>query len=705
MHALTTLQTVFGYEAFRGDQATIIQQLIDGHDALVLMPTGGGKSLCYQIPGILRDGVAIIVSPLIALMQDQVSALTQLGVRAAFLNSSLHYHEAQQVEQDMLDGRLDLVYCAPERLVKPNFLGFLKQCKLALFAIDEAHCVSQWGHDFRPEYVQLSVLHEQFPDIPRVALTATADGPTQNEIIQRLQLEKATVYSASFDRPNVQYHIVQKSNYRRQLKAFLTQHQGHTGIVYCLSRKKTDETAKWLQQEGWPALPYHAGLNAQVRQHNQARFLREDGLVMVATVAFGMGIDKPDVRFVAHLDLPSSMEAYYQETGRAGRDGEPADAWMCYGMQDVVMRRQMIQSSDSEETFKRIEVHKLNALIGLCETTQCRRQVLLAYFEETYAQPCGNCDTCLNPPKTWDGTELAQKALSNVYRTEQLFGVGHLIDVLRGKNTEKTRKFRHERVSTWGIGADVSDKQWRSIFRQLVAAGLLNVDVEGYGSLKLTNKARPILRGEARIQFRDDQVSVHAAAKAADIPVDEVIWNLLREKRTEIAKAEDVPPYLIFHDATLKEMLLRQPLNLTDMAAISGVGKKKLNAYGQAFLDVLLAHSPQLIPYEKKTGTHEETLRLFKTGRSVADIAHDRELKESTIFSHLSIAIEQGEVALDDVCSMAATELSHIKDLMLSRPDPDQLRLKSVYEALDGAYDYPLLRCIQADLLKPARLE
>ena len=593
MSALKILQTVFGYEAFRGDQCDIIEHVSGGQDALVLMPTGGGKSLCYQIPGILRDGVAIVVSPLIALMQDQVSALTQLGVRAAFLNSSLSYRDAQRVEQDMLAGHLDLVYCAPERLVKPQFLALLAQCELALFAIDEAHCVSQWGHDFRPEYVQLSVLPERFPEVPRVALTATADGPTQNEIIQRLQLAQAKVYSASFDRPNIQYHIVQKNNYRRQLKTFLEQHQGHAGIVYCLSRKKTDETAQWLRQEGWNALPYHAGLDAQTRQQHQARFLREDSIVMVATVAFGMGIDKPDVRFVAHLDLPSSMESYYQETGRAGRDGEPADAWMCYGMQDVIMRRQMIQGSDSDEVFKRIEVHKLNALVGLCETTQCRRQVLLAYFEEAYDKACGNCDTCMNPPKTWDGTELAQKALSNVYRTEQLFGVGHLVDVLRGKTTEKTRKFRHERISTWGIGANVSEKQWRSIFRQLVAAGLLNVDVEGFGSLKLTNKARPLLRGEARIQFRDDQTSVKSKGakdtKMADLPVDEVLWNLLREKRMEIARAEDVPPYLIFHDATLKQMLHQQPQDLPTMATISGVGKKKLEAYGPAFLEVLLS--------------------------------------------------------------------------------------------------------------------
>lgn len=593
--ALSVLQHVFGYHDFRGEQRAIIDNLIDGDDALVLMPTGGGKSLCYQIPSLVRDGVGVVVSPLIALMQDQVSALNALGVRAAFLNSTLSAEQSQSLQQQVRNGELDLLYVAPERLIQPRTLELLHQSPLALFAIDEAHCVSQWGHDFRSDYLQLSLLHREFPKVPRIALTATADPRTRTEIAERLDLTGARHYVSSFDRPNIQYRIERKDGARKQLLRLLrAEHAGEAGIVYCLSRNKVDQTAQWLTDQGIPALPYHAGLSGAMRADHQQRFLREDGLVMVATVAFGMGIDKPDVRFVAHLDLPKSIEAYYQETGRAGRDGEPATAWMAYGLEDAIRHKQMLAQSEGNEQFKRHEHQRLEAMLGLCEVTHCRRQALLHYFGENLAQPCGNCDTCLNPPQTFDATEASQKALSCVFRTGQRFGVNHLVDVLTGNRSDKVAAAGHDHVSTWNIGGEFSASQWRAIYRQLVARGLLAVDADGYGALKLTETCRPYLRGEVPLHLRKD------AAKSAErtrrskpqvAEADRQLWEALRARRKQLAEEEGVPPYVIFHDATLMDMLALRPRDRYEMAAVSGVGDRKLEAYGDAFLAVLEEHT------------------------------------------------------------------------------------------------------------------
>ena len=593
--ALSVLQHVFGYHDFRGEQRAIIDNLIDGDDALVLMPTGGGKSLCYQIPSLVRDGVGVVVSPLIALMQDQVSALNALGVRAAFLNSTLSAEQSQSLQQQVRNGELDLLYVAPERLIQPRTLELLHQSPLALFAIDEAHCVSQWGHDFRSDYLQLSLLHREFPKVPRIALTATADPRTRTEIAERLDLTGARHYVSSFDRPNIQYRIERKDGARKQLLRLLrAEHAGEAGIVYCLSRNKVDQTAQWLTDQGIPALPYHAGLSGAMRADHQQRFLREDGLVMVATVAFGMGIDKPDVRFVAHLDLPKSIEAYYQETGRAGRDGEPATAWMAYGLEDAIRHKQMLAQSDGNEQFKRHEHQRLEAMLGLCEVTHCRRQALLHYFGENLEQPCGNCDTCLNPPQTFDATKASQKALSCVFRTGQRFGVNHLVDVLTGNRSDKVTAAGHDHVSTWNIGGEFSASQWRAIYRQLVARGLLAVDADGYGALKLTETCRPYLRGEVPLHLRKD------AAKSAErtrrskpqvAEADRQLWEALRARRKQLAEEEGVPPYVIFHDATMMDMLALRPRDRYEMAAVSGVGDRKLEAYGDAFLTVLNEHT------------------------------------------------------------------------------------------------------------------
>jgi len=595
MSAQEILRKIYGYSEFRGNQAEIIQHLSDGQDAFVLMPTGGGKSLCYQIPSLLRDGVGIIVSPLIALMQDQVDALLQLNVKAAFLNSSLSAQDAFQTEQALLQDQLDLLYVAPERLLMPRFLELLERSKLALFAIDEAHCVSQWGHDFRPEYVQLSILHERFPKIPRIALTATADEPTRREIIERLDLRKAQQFITSFDRPNIRYRIVQKHNAREQVHQFLeAEHRGEAGIIYCLSRKKVDETAEWLQEKGWDALPYHAGLSKQQRQKNQQRFIREEGVIIVATVAFGMGIDKPNVRFVAHLDLPKSIEGYYQETGRGGRDGLPANAWLAYGISDVITLRRMLDLSVAEEQYKRLERRKLDALLGYCETTLCRRQVLLHYFGENHPGRCGNCDNCLDPVATWDGKIAAQMALSCVYRTGQRFGVKYLIDVLLGKKTPQMERFQHDRVSTFGIGQEFSQLQWQSIYRQLIAADLLTIDMQGYGSLKLTKKSLPLLRGEETIALRVDPEKPKKKAKKAlerekklGKPPGDALWQALKNKRLELAKEQGVPPYVIFHDSSLLEMHAKRPQSLNEFEDINGVGQSKLQRYAEAFLEVI----------------------------------------------------------------------------------------------------------------------
>ncbi len=597
MSALSILNDVFGYPRFRGNQGEIVSHVAAGGDALVLMPTGGGKSLCYQIPALMRPGCGVVVSPLIALMADQVAALAEAGVRAAALNSTLDAAGANAVERAFVAGELDMIYVAPERLVTPRFQSLLERAKVALFAIDEAHCVSQWGHDFRPEYIELAVLHERFPAVPRIALTATADELTRREITSRLHLEEARVFIESFDRPNIRYAIVEKESAREQLLRFLQrEHAGDAGIVYCLSRKKVEETATWLTSHGIPALPYHAGLDAEIRAQHQRRFVDGDGVVMTATIAFGMGIDKPDVRFVAHLDLPKSIEAYYQETGRAGRDGAPANAWMAYGLADVVQQRRMIDESEADEEFKRVSRGKLEALVGLAETAECRRVRLLAYFGET-GKPCGNCDNCLHPPTVVDATESAQKALSAVYRTGQRFGAGHLIDILRGQSTDRVRQLGHDALKTFGVGTNLSDKQWRALFRHLVASGHLDADAEAFGALRLTSSARAILKGQQAVALREAAAEVRGAKRRtrapgkvsplSDNPGAAGTLDALRAWRRDTAQSHGVPAYVIFHDATLMEIASRAPASLDELATISGIGAKKLERYGSELLALL----------------------------------------------------------------------------------------------------------------------
>ena len=598
--ARAVLREVFGYDAFRLEQAGIIATLLEGRDALALMPTGGGKSLCYQIPALVRPGTGIVVSPLIALMQDQVAALHQLGLKAAFLNSTLSYREVRQVETALVEGQLDLLYVAPERLMMEGMLALLERAELALFAIDEAHCVSQWGHDFRPEYKRLSVLHERFPSVPRIALTATADRRTRAEIISELALEDARQFVASFDRPNIRYIIQEGDNQRAALWRFLQkEHPEDAGIVYCMSRKKTEEIAGWLSEQGRVALPYHAGLTPRQRQHHQDRFLREDGIIVVATIAFGMGIDKPDVRFVAHLNLPKNIEAYYQETGRAGRDGEPATAWMSYGMRDVILLRQMVEDSPGSDLYKRVMYAKLDKLLGLCDMTTCRRQALLAYFDEELKDPCGNCDNCLNPPETFDATVHAQKALSCVYRTGQRFGANYVIDVLAGKEDERIRRFGHDRLSTYGIGADLPRSEWKNIIRQLVVQGFLVADVDGHGGLHLSPKARPLLRGEVELHLRKrKKAQPGARRKTAHKPArpsilkeeDSALFEALKALRLKIAREQNVPPYVIFHDRALVELAGIRPQTPSDMLLVNGVGEKKVAAYGAQFLAEIAKH-------------------------------------------------------------------------------------------------------------------
>ncbi|MEB2401393.1 MAG: DNA helicase RecQ [Alcaligenaceae bacterium] len=609
---LETLQRVFGYDSFRGDQKAVIDHVVSGGDALVLMPTGGGKSLCYQIPALVLPGTCVVVSPLIALMQDQVDALIELGVKAAFLNSSQDWRTARDVEQAFLAGELDLLYVAPERLLTDRCMDLLSQGRVSLFAIDEAHCVSQWGHDFRPEYLGLSILHERWPEVPRLALTATATAATRREIAERLELNQAPHFVASFDRPNIQYRIVEKNEVRKQLLSFIqAEHEGDCGIVYCLSRARVEETATFLCDNGIPALPYHAGLSAAVRAQNQARFLREEGMVMVATIAFGMGVNKPDVRFVAHIDLPKSVEGYYQETGRAGRDGLPATAWLAYGLQDVVQQRRMINESAGDDAFRRRLGQQLDAMLGLCETVGCRRQRLLAYFDQQI-EPCGNCDTCLEPPQAWDGTVAAQKILSAVYRLwrerGQRFGAGHLIDILRGKSTDRITQYGHQTLTVFGIGADLSEQAWRGVLRQLLAQSLLAVDQEGYGTLALTEGSRAVLKGEHKLLFRrEPEKKARGSSRAAgaaggrakgpavDLPPDaQGRFEALRSWRSEVARGHGVPAYVIFHDATLREIATQCPGTLDDLSHISGVGVRKLEAYGEEILRCLaLASTPQ----------------------------------------------------------------------------------------------------------------
>ncbi|MBR9900032.1 MAG: DNA helicase RecQ [Rhodospirillales bacterium] len=593
---IDVLQEVFGYDSFRGQQAEIIDHVIAGNDALVLMPTGGGKSLCYQVPALCRPGTAVVVSPLIALMKDQVDALNQLGVKAAFINSTLAPDAAREIETRAVDGDIDLLYVAPERFASDRFLNLLDRISISLFAIDEAHCVSQWGHDFRPEYRRLDLLPTRFAHVPRIALTATADTPTRKDIAENLHLTDAQCFITGFDRPNITYRIETKGNAKQRLLSFLNrEHAKDAGIVYCLSRRKTEDVAQWLSDNGRPALPYHAGLTQETRQLHQDRFLREDGLIICATVAFGMGIDKPNVRFVAHLNLPKSMEAYYQETGRAGRDGLPANAWMNYDLSDIVSIRSMVAGSEAPEAQKRIESRKLDALVGLAETTKCRRQVILSYFGEDRHDPCGNCDTCLEPVETWDATQASRKALSAVYRTGQRFGPAHVIEVLMGRKTEKIRQNGHDQLSVYAIGKDIAQPQWRSVFRQLLAMGYLQVDVEGHGGVYLTEESRPVLRGEKVVEMRKDPGENKRAMtkRLRDFDTefeneeDRDLWERLRTLRRELATSQNVPPYVIFSDRTLWEMVRFKPRTLEDMASINGVGVKKLDQYGLPFLDVM----------------------------------------------------------------------------------------------------------------------
>lgn len=700
--ALNVLQSIFGYDAFRHNQEAIVEHVISGGDALVLMPTGGGKSLCYQIPALVRSGTAVVVSPLIALMQDQVMALKQLGVKAAFLNSSLSATDARDVEQQLEAGQIDLLYVAPERLLSERMLALLDRLSISLFAIDEAHCVSQWGHDFRPEYQQLRMLHERFPQVPRIALTATADKRTRIEIIEQLNLHGAEVYLNSFDRHNIFYAIAEARQAKQQLWDFIqSQHANDAGIVYCLSRKKVEATAHWLSEQGRVALSYHAGLPAELRAHTQQRFLREEGVIIVATIAFGMGIDKPDVRFVAHLNLPKNIEAYYQETGRAGRDGLPANAWMAYGLQDVITLRQFMQDSNAPELIKRVEHHKLEAMLGLCELITCRRHALLAYFDEDAPQQCGQCDNCVTPPENFDATEVAQKALSCVYRTEQRFGVNYLIDILLGSDDDRIKANQHDQLSTFGIGIELNATQWRGIFRQLIATGYLDIDINRYGALRLTEKCRAILRGEQTLLLRKQQEKKEtgkSTKKQASVrPQDEKLWQALRQCRSDIAQENGVPPYVIFHDATLQEMCQYRPADLTAMQRISGVGEQKLTRYGQQFVDIIQQHPLSELLNNGLTDTVNQTLMLHEQGLTPDQIAADRTLKQSTVYSHLAAGISAGLLDVKNVLQLQDTQLNEIITTIESLGDEAE-SLKVVHQALDETYDYGVIRCVMASV-------
>ena len=703
--ALRILKDVFGYDAFRGNQARIIQRVSEGGDALVLMPTGGGKSLCYQVPALLRDGLAVVVSPLIALMDDQVATLDELGVAAVALNSTQTPDEQREIAERLRRGEIKLLYLAPERLVQPRMLAFLQRLPIALFAIDEAHCVSQWGHDFRPEYLQLGQLAELFPNVPRIALTATADKRTREEIAQRLHLEQAELFLSSFDRPNIFYRIVPKDQPRKQLLAFLDGRKGDAGIVYCMSRKKVDELATFLSEQGYPALPYHAGLPSELRAHNQRRFLNEEGLIMVATIAFGMGIDKPNVRFVAHLDLPKSLEAYYQETGRAGRDGLPSEVWMAYGLQDVLFLRQMLQSSEGDERHKRVERHKLEAMLALCEETRCRRQALLAYFDEELPKPCGHCDNCVDGVETWDATEAARLALSAIYRSGQRYGVGHLIDLLLGRETDKIRALGHQHLAVFGMGKHLAEADWRTLFRQLVARGLADVDLDGFGGLRLTDTCRPLLRGEVSLELRRDlkpqraQRSSGGPSQASQLVRgdERPLWEALRTLRRKLAEEHGVPPYVIFPDATLLEMLRSQPQSLSDMARVSGVGARKLERYGQAFLDVLTDSPAAPSAPPVVTDLRHELVSLARAGMTPAQIARQLDCQEKNVYSLLAEAIARQQLSLEEALDLPEELLGEIHDAFLDG-DGELPPVAAVAAAFEGRVPSGVLYCVRAAL-------
>jgi ATP-dependent DNA helicase RecQ len=709
--ALAVLERVFGYHSFRLHQSAIIETVLAGRDALVLMPTGGGKSLCYQIPAIVRAGTGIVVSPLIALMQDQVDALKEAGVAAAFLNSSLSFPEQQAVERQLVAGALDLLYVAPERLLQERMLNLLGQTTVSLFAIDEAHCVSQWGHDFRLEYRQLRMLAERFPGVPRVALTATADERTREEIVAELSLEGAERFVASFDRPNIRYTIAEMGSVgaRERLWQFIeTEHPEDAGIVYCLSRKSVEETAAWLTSKGRKALAYHAGLDPQIRRTAQERFLNEDGLIIVATIAFGMGIDKPDVRFVAHLNLPKSIEAYYQETGRAGRDGEPANAWLAYSLQDVIQQRQWIAQSDGADAFKQVQRQKLDALIGLGEMAGCRRQALLAYFGERGSQPCGNCDNCLTPPATEDGTVLAQKALSAVYRTGQRYGVGYLVDILHGKTDERCLRASHDKLTVFGLGKDTDAAAWRGLYRQLVAHGYLTGDDEGHGTLQLTERARPLLRGEEKFLMRVSRVPERGGktrrdgrspAAAAVAPEHRAAFTALKALRARLAAEAKLPPYVICHDRTLVELAEKRPQTLAALADITGLGASKIKRYGGAMLDTLAAFSGHPLLQNRLSATVNETLALHLQGLDAEAIATRRGLEPGTVYGHFAEAIEAGLVEARAVLQgLDDGDIDEIHAAFERLGTLDSGKLGPVHAALDGRFDYGILKCILAEL-------
>jgi ATP-dependent DNA helicase RecQ len=701
---LTLLNRVFGYSSFRGRQAEVVDHVVKGGSCLVLMPTGGGKSLCFQIPAMARHGLGLVVSPLIALMQDQVEALTQNGVSAAYYNSTLDGTQKSCIRREAQTGMLDLLYVAPETLNTPSFQTFLQGLPLSLIAVDEAHCVSQWGHDFRPDYLQIAQLRTHFPQVPLIALTATADPQTREDIRQRLGLEGDPIFASSFDRPNIRYHIAEKDQSKERLLEFIqTHHRGQAGIIYVLSRKNVDETAAWLSRQGLKAMSYHAGLSAEQRRKNQARFLREESCVMVATIAFGMGIDKPNVRFVGHLNLPKSLESYYQETGRAGRDGEPASAWMAYSPADVVRLGRMIDGGEGTEEFKKLGRVKLEDMRNLCENNQCRRKTILAYFGEEHPGQCGNCDNCLGPALDWDATELTQKALSCVARTGERFGAGHLIDILLGKETEKAVQFNHTGLSVFGVGKDLDKKQWASVFRQLIGGGYVTVDTAGYGAYKLNDLSWAVLKGNQKVFLRESPKTLPKKTKTkrtrattsdpASTDSGGDLFESLRALRLDLAKEQGLPPYVVFHDRTLREIAALRPKTLDEFAQIPGVGEAKLKRYGAVFLRVLNeAGKEAKDDINDISPTIQETLLLFRQGLKLEAIGEKRELSLNSIWAHIGQLIEHGKIELKEVITLSDVEIEALRSALANSDG----KLKPVFELFKGKYAYEMIRCIQA---------